>query len=123
LAFQCISAVSNGRWRGAEKSLSEHAALQAAPAAIRSGAECTRQYEILRGLALEAGENSNGNALELAYLECRGLAAWMAYVPPGPAPGAAPVGLQTADVESPGCDLILSLANLVLGDRLEAQNE
>jgi hypothetical protein len=89
------------------------------PAATRSTAECAKQYEILRSMALEIGENATGNALELAYLECRGVAAWMAYVPPGAVRGEIP----TVEAATPDCDLIRSLANLVLGDRLEAQDD
>ena len=81
------------------------------------------QYEILRCQALEIGENSDCNGLEMAFIECRGLAAWIAYVPPDLSPGATMAGLQTSETENPGSDLILALAELVLGDRLEEQDD
>lgn len=90
------------------------------PAATRSTAECARQYEILRGLALEIGEDATGNAaLEMAYLESRGVAAWMAYMPPSAVRG----DLQTVEAAPPDGDLIRTLANLVLGDCLEARDD
>ena len=90
------------------------------PAATRSTAECARQYEILRGLVLETGEDATGNAmLEMAYLESRGVAAWMAYIPPSVVRGDMP----TVEAALPDGDLIRSLANLVLGDCLEARDD
>jgi hypothetical protein len=90
------------------------------PAATRSTAECARQYEILRGLALETGGDATGNAaLEMAYLESRGVAAWMAYMPPSAVRG----DMQTVEAAPPDGDLIRSLANLVLGDCLEARDD
>ena len=77
------------------------------------------QYEILRCQVLEAGKISNDKALEMTFIECRGLAAWMSYVPPG----AASADLQTAESENPGSDLIATLADLVLGDRLEEKDD
>lgn len=87
--------------------------------AIRSMEECTLQYEILRRQVLEAGKISNDNALEITFIECRGLAAWMSYAPPG----AASADLQTAESENPGSDLIVALADLVLGNRLEEKDD
>lgn len=81
------------------------------------------QYEILRCQALETEEISKGNALEMAYIECRGLVAWIAYVLPCLSFVAASADLQTAETENPGYDLILALADLVLGDRLEEQDD
>jgi hypothetical protein len=92
---------------------------EAPPSATRSTVECARQYEILRSLALETGEDTTGNMLEMAYLECRGVAAWMTYVPPG----AVRDDIQTVGAATPEGDLIRSLANLVLGDRLEARDD
>jgi hypothetical protein len=85
-------------------------------------AECTLQYEILRRQVLEPGEISSCNALEMAFIECRGMAAWLAYVPPCLATGGTLVDGPTAETESPGHDLILALADLVLGDCLEEQD-
>ena len=86
-------------------------------------AECEKQYETLRRQALDTGKTTTGNGLELAFIERRGLAAWIEYVPPCPPPGAASVDLQIAETETPGYDLILALAALVLGDRLEEQDD
>jgi hypothetical protein len=77
------------------------------------------QYEILRCQALETGKISNDNALEITFIECRGLAAWMSYVPPG----AASADLQIAAGKSPESDLIVALADLVLGDRQEEKDD
>jgi hypothetical protein len=79
--------------------------------------ECTRQYENLRRQALEAGEISHGNGLEQAFIERRGLAAWISNVPPGA------TSVQMTETGTPSCDLILALAALVLGDRLEEQDD
>jgi hypothetical protein len=84
---------------------------------------CRIQYEILRCQALEPGKISNCNALEMAFIECQGLAAWIAYVPPGLSPGATWPDLQTIDAENPDRDLILALADLVFGNRLEEQDD
>ena len=89
------------------------------PVTIRRMEECTLQYEILRRQVLEDGKISNGNALEITFIECRGLAAWLSYVPPG----ATSADLQTAESESPGSDLIVALADLVLGNRLEEKDD
>lgn len=65
------------------------------------------------------GENTIDRALEMAWLECRGLAAWLAYVPPGTTRSDLPTDLTAP----PGDNLIRSLANLVLGDRPEVQDD
>lgn len=107
-----------------KKGLTANAASEAShPTVVRNMAECEKQYEILRRQALEPGETTTCNGLELAFIERRGLAAWMAYVPPCPPPGAGSADLQIAETETPGCDLILALAALVLGDRLEEQDD
>lgn len=101
-----------------KKGLSANAGSEASdPVAVRSKTECARQYEILRRQALEAGENSNGNGLEIALIESRGLAAWISYVPPGVR------SVQMTEAETMDCDLILAFAELVLGDRLEEQDD
>ncbi len=93
------------------------------PASDRRMEACTIQYEILRRQALEAGEISSGNALEMAFFEYRGLVAWLTYEPPCLSPGARSADLQTVATESAECDLILALADLVLGDRLEEKDD
>jgi len=84
---------------------------------------CTDQYEILRRQALEVGEISRGNALEMAFIEYRGLVAWLTDKPPCLSPDALSADLQTAESENPDCDLILALADLVLGNRLEEKDD
>ena len=56
---------------------------------------------------------------EITFIECRGLAAWLSRVPPSPAAA----DLQTAESESPERDLIVVLADLVLGDRLDEKDD
>jgi hypothetical protein len=77
------------------------------------------QYENLRCQVLEDGKMSNDNALEMTIIECRGLAAWMSYVPPS----TASADLQTAGSKSLERDLIVVLADLVLGDHLEEKDD
>jgi hypothetical protein len=62
------------------------------------------QYENLRCQVLEAGEITNGNALEMAFIECRGLAAWIAHEPPGLAIDVTTVDLQSAGTKSAAND-------------------
>jgi len=93
------------------------------PARVRRMEACTIQYEILRRQALEAEEVSSGTALDMAFIEYRGLMAWLTDEPPCLSPGALPADLQTAESENPDCDLILALADLVLGNRLEEKDD
>lgn len=81
------------------------------------------QYEILRRQALGTGRKTNSDALEMAFIECRGLVAWLTYVPPYLSPSARSANMQTAETESAERDLVLALADLVLGDRLEEKGD
>lgn len=80
---------------------------------IRSASECLFRYEIIRCQVLESDEFSSSLALEMAFLERQGLAAWMVtewsklWV------------ASESEVVEPSHDLILALADLVLGDREE----
>ena len=84
---------------------------------------CKRQYETLRRHALDADEISSSIALEMAFIEYRGMAAWLTYVPPCLSPSAGSDNLKTAEIESGERDLIVVLADLVLGDRLEEKDD
>jgi hypothetical protein len=79
----------------------------------RSASECLFRYELLRCQALETGDASGPLALELAFIEREGLAAWMAVAWSEP-----PVARDPA-LADPSHDLVLALADLVLGDREE----
>ena len=93
------------------------------PASDRDMEACTLQYETLRCHALEVDEISSSTALEMAFIEYRGLVAWLTYVPPCLSPGARSPNLQTAETESAERDWIVALADLVLGDRLEEKDD
>lgn len=65
------------------------------------------------------------NGLELAFIQRQGLAAWMEYGPDNLPPDAVSADLQMSgpgEVETPSHTLVLALADLVLGDRQEAQD-
>ena len=94
-------------------------------ASHRSESECLALYEILRCQVLESGDSPPLNGLELAFIERQGLAAWMAYGPDNLPPDAVSADLQMSgpgEVETPSHTLVLALADLVLGDRQEAQD-
>ena len=84
---------------------------------------CKLQYETLRRHALEADEISSSTALEMAFIEYRGLVAWLTYVPPCLSPGSRSDNLQKAETESEERDLIVVLADLALGDRLAEKDD
>ena len=92
---------------------------------VQPTCECGNRYESLRRQALEGNGTSGCNGLELAFIECQGLVAWMErglY----PAIGAASADQQTrvaGGAEPPQRDLIVILADLVLGNRQEEQDE
>ena len=80
---------------------------------IRSASECLFRYELIRCQALESGELSRSLALEMAFLERQGLAAWMA------ADWSKLWAASESEVVESNHDLVLALADLVLGDREE----
>jgi len=87
--------------------------------------ECVEQYELLRRQALEPGDSCAHNGLEVAFIERWGLAAWIERGLPFQVGSAAPTDGRTPELreaESAPRDLILALADLVLGDRQEAQD-
>jgi hypothetical protein len=95
------------------------------PASHRSESECLARYEILRRQVLESGDDPHPNGLELAFIERQGLAAWMAYGPDNLPPDAVSADLQMSgpgEAGTPSHTLVLALADLVLGDRQEAQD-
>ena len=119
-----ISAVSKERWHGTQKGVAQQCCIRCAQSGKHQGMEaCKLQYETLRRHALEADEISSSTALEMAFIEYRGLVAWLTDKPPCLSPGALPADLQTAESENPDCDLILALADLVLGNRLEEKDD
>jgi hypothetical protein len=90
-------------------------------------AERLRQYESLRRQVLEPEprETSNPSGLERAFLERRGLVAWMEYTADYPPAGVVPIDEQTPkrrESEAPHSDLVLVLAGLVVGDRQEVHH-
>jgi len=90
--------------------------------ADRSASECLSQYEILRRQALEPGDDANPNGLELAFIERQGLAAWIDAGWNSPSSVNTLEGLQITTIHGPeksSVDLVLALADLVLGDRQE----
>ena len=83
---------------------------------VRSASECLLRYELLRCQALEAGEPSSSLALEMAFIERQGLAAWIAADwNRFSATGENEVGETTLRQSSH--DLVLALVELVIGDR------
>jgi hypothetical protein len=83
------------------------------------------QYESLRRQALEPGDSNEHNGLELAFIERWGLAAWIEGGLPFPVGSAKPTDGPTPalrETEPVPRDLVLALADLVLGDRQEAQD-
>jgi hypothetical protein len=80
------------------------------------------QYEILRrqALAPEPEDTSNTAGLERAFIERRGLVAWLEYGPGCPSAGIGSIDRQTPEqpeTQTPRRDLILTLASLVVGQR------
>ena len=112
--------------QAAKKRLPDHETSQPlCPASPRSGSECLARYEILRRQVLEFGDDPHPNGLELAFIERQGLAAWMEYGPDSPPSNAVSDDLQMSgpgEVETSNHALVLALADLVLGDRQEAQD-
>jgi hypothetical protein len=79
----------------------------------------------LRRQVLESGDDPHPNGLELAFIERQGLAAWMEYGPDNLPPDAVSANLQMpgpGDAETPSHNLVLALADLVLGDRQEVKD-
>ena len=112
--------------QAAKKRMPDHETSQPlCPASPRSGSECLARYEILRRQVLEFGDDPHPNGLELAFIERQGLAAWMEYGPDNLPPDAVSADLQMSgpgEVKTPSHTLVLALADLVLGDRQEAQD-
>ena len=97
----------------------------ARPAIIRSAAECRNQYETLRCQALESSGLSSRKGLELAFIERQGLTAWMERGPDSQTADAVSADPQAREPEQAmprRRDLILALADLVVGDRQEEQD-
>jgi hypothetical protein len=95
------------------------------PAIVRSAAECRNQYETLRRQALESSGLSSRNGLELAFIERQGLTAWMERGPDSQSADAVSADTQAREPEQAvplRRNLILALADLVVGDRQEEQN-
>jgi transposase len=95
------------------------------PAIVRSAAECRNQYETLRRQALESSGLSSRKGLELAFIERQGLTAWMERGPDSQAADAVSADTQAREPEQAvplRRNLILALADLVVGDRQEEQN-
>jgi hypothetical protein len=87
----------------------------------RSASECLFQYELLRCQALVAGDSSSPLALEVSFIERKGLAAWMAV--DWSKPPVANDGICGAPATmDPSHDLVVALADLVLGNREEIKH-
>ena len=87
--------------------------------------ECRHQYETLRRQALEPSGLSSRNGLELAFIERQGLTAWMERGLDSQAADAVSADPQAREPEQAMLlrrDLILALADLVVGDRQEEQD-
>jgi len=82
----------------------------------RSAPECLFRYEIIRCQAMEATELSGSQAFEMAFIECQGLAAWIA------ADWSHPSAAENASTPHLLGDLVPVLADLVLGEREESVN-
>jgi hypothetical protein len=85
--------------------------------------ECLAQYETLRRQALEPSsqEAPNPKSVEAAFIERQGLAAWAEC---GPESAVLP-GEPTAEqhkAESSHRELVMVLAQFVIGDREEVEN-
>lgn len=95
------------------------------PAIVRSAAECRHQYETLRRQALESSGLSSRNGLERVFIERQGLTAWMERGPDSQAADAVSADTLAREPE-PAMplrrDLILALADLVVGDRQEGHD-
>jgi uncharacterized protein YfaQ (DUF2300 family) len=90
-------------------------------------AERIRQYESLRRQALEAEpqETSHPASWERAFLECRGLVAWLEHAADMPPDRVVSIKEQLSkrqEREVPPRDVILTLDSLVVGDRQEVQH-
>jgi hypothetical protein len=112
--------------QAAKKRLPDHETSQPlCPATPQSESECLARYEILRRQVLKSGDDPHPISLELAFIQRQGLAAWVEYGPDCLPGGAVSVDLQTpepGEAETPSHNLVLALADLVLGDRQEAQD-
>jgi hypothetical protein len=74
---------------------------------------------------LEPEDNTCHADLEVAFIECQGLAGWIAAGPP--CPSSAEVTpeeqlLKQQEPQSPSSNLVLALVDLVLGDRQEEKD-
>ena len=110
-----MSAASNGPWPDTEKKLG---ALRAntLPAPAQNDVEYAQQYERLRQQALLPDPLTN--TLELTFIECRGLAAWMASQSGYTAEIARPL-LDQKQPKASARDQVQILTDLVLGKREE----
>lgn len=93
---------------------------------IQAVSEYGNRYERLRRQALESSGTPDRLGLELAFVERQGLAAWMEHGVDDPAVGADSADQQTCgsgETEPLQRDLIVILADLVLGNRQEEQDE
>ena len=94
------------------------------PVASRGMPECLSQYEILRRQALEpeSEDTSNAAGLERAFIQRRGLVAWLERgpgCPPARVGSAEGQTLEPQETPTPHRDLVLTLASLVVVDRQE----
>ena len=88
--------------------------------------ECLERYEALRRQALEPGGGSCPADLEVAFIECQGLADWLAAGPPCPSKVVILSKEQLPKLQepqSPSGVLVLALVGLVLGNRQEEQDD
>lgn len=85
--------------------------------------ECQEQYEILRSQALKptAEEVSGPKNIDVAFIECQGLVAWIEGGPESdlPTDGLATVSQQARILAG---DLVSVLANFIVGQPQEAEN-
>lgn len=85
-----------------------------------------RQYEILRQQVLAGSDLTTAVGQEVAWIEHQGMAAWVAHAQDCLAQGAvavAPPSLAMKQDKPSENDLILVLADLVLGDRQEQHRD
>lgn len=85
-----------------------------------------RQYEILRQQVLAGSDLTDCCGQEVAWIEHQGMAAWMAHAQDCLAQGAvavAPPSLALKQDKPSANDLVLVLADLVLGDRQEQDRD
>jgi hypothetical protein len=88
--------------------------------AVRSGPEWQSCYESLRRQVLEPESGVRGPQPEPSRIEREGVAAWLANAPERPVErveAASPHTGHGAEAGPPRSELILALADLVLGDR------